>query len=124
MPTGAAPRTHEEKVDAMIRDLETRGMSAYNSAPPLFRLLWKLGLEVPPPLFWSFAGAALVMGGFFGVVWGLMMWLMLWREQMMSPLAAGISSASAGVFFGVVMAAYYSYKRRQLGLPAWKDYSP
>jgi len=124
MSPGGAPHTHNEKVEYMIRDLTKRGVNPYTSAPPLFRLLWKLGVELTPPLFRSFLGTALFMGSFFGAFWGLVMWLLLWHHDSMSLLGAGIVSASAGSLFGGAMGAYYRHKRAKLSLPAWRDYPP
>ena len=71
--------THQEKVDHLIAELGKEGMSPYTVAPPLFRLLWALGLRVPPPLFLGFFTVALVAGFFFGLFWGAFMWLIQWR---------------------------------------------
>ena len=46
--------THRQKVDHLIEELGRQGVGTYAVAPPLFRLLWALGLEVPPPFFLGF----------------------------------------------------------------------
>ena len=113
---------HQEKIDYLLNDLAQRGVGKYTTAPPLYRLLWRLGIEVPPPHFAGFWTLAIFMGVFFGVFWGIFMWFFLWRSEDM-PLAIAIgSSLIAGVLFGVTMAAYYRWRASKLALPRWEDY--
>ena len=116
--------THQEKVDHLIAELGKEGMSPYTVAPPLFRLLWALGLRVPPPLFLGFLTVALFAGFFFGLFWGAFMWLIQWRWWKAPVELAAFASVLAGLLFGVSMAAYYRWKARQLKLPRWEDYPP
>src|SRR5690349_12297522 len=96
----AMPMTHAEKVDAMHRHMGALGISTYTAAPPAWRLLWRLGVQAPPPLFLGFWTTAIAMGSFFGFFWGLFMWLFAWPTQM--PAWAMVSTAGgAGVFFGL-----------------------
>jgi membrane associated rhomboid family serine protease len=113
--------TREEKIATMINDLSLKGLGPYTSAPPLYRLLWRLGFDVPPPPFASFMSNALVMGIMFGIVWGLLMWFILWQGEF--PVVGAIFTAVvAGVCFGLAMAAYYRWRVSKLGLPRWEDY--
>ena len=116
--------THQEKVDHLIAELGKEGMSSYTVAPPLFRLLWALGLRVPPPLFLGFFTVALFAGFFFGLFWGAFMWLIQWRWWKAPVELAVFASVLAGLLFGVSMGAYYRWKARQLKLPRWEDYPP
>ncbi len=92
-------------------------------APPMHRLLWRMGLRVPPPLLASFSANLFVMGGLFGVLWGV-----LWRALMglvldLGSLTLGItigSAVMAGLLFGVLMALLMQHQRRRYQLPAWK----
>ncbi len=116
---------HSDKLKRMEEHLAAIGVGKSTFAPPVYRLLWQFGLEVPPPLFAGFASLALLQGGFFGVVWGAMMWFGFWSRR--SPPMPGWIAVSAallaGVLFGLCMAAYFRYKAKQLGLPAWEHYS-
>lgn len=114
--------THRQKVECLIVDLGRRGVGAYTVAPPLFRLLWLLGLEVPPPLFLGFGKLTLGMGVPFGLFWGAFMWLVQWRTESVSVEAAALASVAVVVFFGLSMAAYYRWKAKRLGLPSWANY--
>ena len=77
-PTAAPHADHREKVERLIADLRQRGVSPYTAAPPLFRLAWALGLDVPPPLFLGFLPLTLLMGAFFGAFWVAFMWPLQW----------------------------------------------
>jgi hypothetical protein len=112
--------THEELVAHFINDMKGRGIGAYTAAPAAFRMLWRLGVEVPPPHFASFWMLTLFMGVFFGVFWGLIMWAFVWRDM---PIALVLISAGlGGLLFGLAMAAYYRWHAGKLGLPRWEDY--
>ena len=114
--------THKEKVAFAISDLTARGVGKGTLAPPLFQLAWKLCIPIPPPLFMNFYGVALLMGSFFGVFWGLLMWFLFWSRTDLGTVGAVIASAAAGVLFGLWMASYYRRNARKLGLPSWHDY--
>jgi hypothetical protein len=114
--------THQEKVEHLIAELSKKGMNASMVAPPIFRLLWALGIRVPPPLFLSFHTLVLMISPFFGILWGGGMWLFMWQGGKLSLEIAILASAIAGVFFGLIMAGCYRWKAKQLNLPSWEDY--
>lgn len=102
--------------------MEDKGIRRSTYAPPLFQLLWKLGVKAPPPLMAGFGFNALVMGGFFGLFWGLIMWGLMWsRQGMPGVLAAGVA-LMAGLLFGTIMAWYLRRLGRRHGIPAWGDF--
>ncbi len=113
--------THDEKVAFLLKELGQKGISQYTTAPPLYRLLWRLGIKVKPPFFVSFWFLAVTMGGYFGVFWGIFMWFVFWQQRL--PVSVALESAVfAGVLFGLSMAAYYRWRAGKLGLPRWEDY--
>jgi hypothetical protein len=114
--------THRQKVEQLIADLSKRGVSPYTVAPPFFRLLWALGLMLPPPFFLGFLSLTLLMGFFFGLFWGAFMWLLQWQAWQMPIEQAVVASAAAGLFFGLSMAGYYRWKGARLHLPPWDSY--
>ena len=115
---------HRAKVNHLLDDLERKGVGRFTTAPPIYRLLWKLGIDVPPPHFVGFWPLAFGMGLFFAIAWGLLMWLLLWRTQNMPPVIGLVASLLAGLAFGIVMAGYYRWRARKLALPRWEDYPP
>jgi hypothetical protein len=116
--------THAEKLKAMRAHMDALGIPASTSTPPLWNLFWRMGLEVPPPLFMGFGRMALLMGGFFGVFWGFCMWLLTWSRQGMPAWMVFSASALAGVLFGLAMAVYFRRLARKHKLPGWDDYAP
>ena len=102
-----------EKREAALKLLAGTGIRPSNYAPPLLRLLWCLGLDVPPPHFGSFWGNAAFMGAFFAIVWGAFMWVVLWSRQHLPLLLALAVAGAAGVMFGLGMASYYAYGKSQ-----------
>src|SRR5262249_21322097 len=109
-----ASMTHAEKVAYAIQDLGRCGISPFTVAPPFFRLLWLLGSRIPPPLFLRFADNALLLGSFFGILFGGSMWLIQWQysplPQATSVLVAVLASLFAGVLFGRSMGWYFTWK--------------
>jgi len=113
---------HQQKTELLVSDLASRGVGKMTIAPPAFALAWKLGIPIPPPHFLSFGTLALMMGGFFGVFWGILMWLVFWKRETLPAGGAFVASLIAGILYGLVMASYYRWKARKLGLPSWRDY--
>ena len=102
---------------AISEQLRGQKVSPSTSAPPMYRLAWKLGLRVRPPLYQSFWSLALGLGIFFGIAWGLLMWFLIWRGDGKPISEALVASLAAGVLFGLWMAAYYRWKVKRLQLP-------
>jgi hypothetical protein len=115
--------THHEKLQQMYRHMEILGVSKSTAAPPAWRLLWRLGIEVPPPLFMPFVPGALTMSAFFGLCWGLAMWGILWARQGMPLGIMGVTALTAGLLFGFFMAAYFRHLARKHRLPSWAEYT-
>jgi Family of unknown function (DUF6404) len=116
--------THSEKLKKLYEHAPSLGISPYTLAPPIYRLFWRLGLEVAPPLFSAFLTNVLLMGGFFASAWGLCMWLFAWSFLgNISPVIVLPFALIAGGLFGVIMALYSRYKAKQLKLPPWSQYT-
>lgn len=111
--------------EAALQLLEATGMRKSSYAPPGVHLLWRLGIDCPPPHFARFWSVLVLSGVYFGIFWGLLMWLFMWLSSTASksllfgslPLAA----CFAGGFFGLGMAIYYAYGRKKYQLPLWED---
>ena len=109
----------------MVEDLQRRGIKRSVSAPPLFRLLWRLGAEVRPPLFLPRRHLILC----FGAPWGACMttfnvlWAYWWplRGSHAWQFALAIWP-TAGLCFGLWMAGYYRRRASTLALPPWESY--
>lgn len=109
----------EEKKECAIAIMESKKMWRSNYAPPLLRTLWKIGIKIPPLPFASFWQVTLLTGTLFGPVWGLLMWVFLWKSAGMLPTVAIIMSIVAGISFGVLMAVYHWWRKKVNKLPDW-----
>lgn len=116
--------TFQERLEIALQLLAASGMKRGNYAPPLYRLLWRSGIPIPPPPFASFLVNFAFSGIWFGALYGVCMWLLVWRPQGTSTTSAVIGAGFAGVLFGLGMAAYWVYKARKHKLPAWSDIKP
>ncbi|CAN5770775.1 DUF6404 family protein [soil metagenome] len=88
-----------------------------NYEPPILRLFWRLGIDLPPPHFSSFGITVLFSGGLFGLE--MVAFFMLVED--LSWLESIVLAPFAGLIFGVVLAAYYSYGKRKYQLPSWQQ---
>lgn len=114
--------THKEKLNKMFKELPERGIRKYEFAPPLYRLLWRIGIEIPPPLFSSFIFLFIFEGLLFGIPWGVFMWLFERSRNVMSAISYILGSIFAGIFFGLIMAINFRRQAKKYNLPLWKDY--
>lgn len=114
--------SHAEKIRLMFEDLARQGIGSWTLAPPLYRMLWKFGVQIPPPHFSSFTFLFLFQGSFFGIFCGLFMELMYWAWIRLPLWASAFAAISAGVLFGLYTAAYYRWQARRHHLPLWRDY--
>lgn len=99
--------------------LKRTGMWRSNYEPPILRVLWKIGIEIPPPHFLPFWQVLVLGAGWFAGAWGSIMWLGEWSKHGVSIMSAVGTASVAGVFFGIAMAIYYAHGRRKHRLPKW-----
>lgn len=113
---------HREKVQRMTSHMAAVGISRSTAAPPAWRLLWRLGIDVPPPLFMSFGTLAVTTGLVFAVTMALVGWWM--RSPDGTDLVAEVVlvPAVAGAVFGLAMAVLYRGWAKQHRLPRWSEY--
>ena len=104
-----------------LQILAATGMWQSSYEPPLLRLLWRLGFDIPPPHFSGFVSTAAFTGTLFGVFWGLLMWLLVWSANGMPLILVALLSAITGLLFGLAMASYYAYGRHKHKLPTWQE---
>ena len=116
-------REFGRRLEKALAWLEESGIRRSTYAPPMFRLLWKAGVRIPPPHMNGFVVNAFVMGGFFATAWGLIMWLTLWSWQGKPFVAVVATSLSAGALFGLIMAAYLVAQARHYQVPRWLTFT-
>jgi len=111
----------ERKKQKALEILSGTGMWRSNYAPPLYRLLWRMGMKLRPLPFNTFSVNVLLSGGYFALFWGIFMWFSTWQPRGYHPLTALIVAASAGLLFGLMMAAFYKWRLKAKQLPTWEE---
>lgn len=109
--------------EAALRLMASTGIWRSNYAPPLVRLAWRLGWDLPLPHFLPAWQVVLGFGVYFGVAFTGLMWLMLGRSEGWAADRLASMALVAGALFGVSMALYYAHGRRKNALPRWEDLS-
>jgi hypothetical protein len=111
--------TFEDKRRRALAMLEERGVSGWAAAPPAFRLLWRLGVQLPPPHFAGLVANAAVLTATVLPVWFLQVSTTGhgWRGWQ----SALWECASGAMLLGVAWALAYRGQADKHGLPAWRD---
>lgn len=109
----------DRKLEAARAEMTKAGIGASTQEPPLTRFSRQMGYKSVPPLYQGFLKTTLRMGSFFGLAWGVFMWLFIWKQNGMPVSVAVTGAIAAGVLFGVAMAGYYAYMRKKHGLTDW-----
>ena len=118
--------THTEKLTAMHAHLPRLGLGRYTFAPPIYRLLWRFGIEISPPYFTPFVPLAIFQAVSFGLVMAGLMWFIDVLFPGSSPFSGvGIVKAASlsAVVFGFTIAVVIRLQARRRRLPLWKDYT-
>ncbi|WP_441005027.1 DUF6404 family protein [Novilysobacter viscosus] len=103
--------------------MATRGVSEWNAFPPLWQILWHLGIAVPPPPFLGFVTLATLSGGLFGPLFAFAVWVLENRRyEGMSGERALWIALIGGAVFGLIMAAYYRHLGRKHRLGSWSAF--
>ncbi|MGE6225380.1 DUF6404 family protein [Aeromonas media] len=110
--------TFDNRLAAAHRELADKGVQELNYNPPLCRLLRRLGLRLRPPHHERFLVNLLAFGLPTGAIWGVLMWYLGWQDEV-SPTFALRQSALFGIGFGLLMATWLWFRRKQLKLTPW-----
>ncbi|RKX46869.1 MAG: hypothetical protein DRP64_02615 [Verrucomicrobia bacterium] len=102
----------EEYIDA----LKAQGVSPYSSAPPLYRMLWRLRINIAPPLNQHPIWYGMLHGLIFGILVGVYYY---YTGVKISLLWLLFVSFIEGLFFGAIAARINKKKARNLTLPDW-----
>jgi hypothetical protein len=106
---------------AALELLAQTGMRRSNYEPPMLRLLWRLGIDMPPP---HFAGVVRNLI-FFGVPPGIGAGLgnVIANVILNKSGAVLFTACFTSLFCGLIAASYYAYGARKHCIPRWKTFS-
>lgn len=105
--------------NAALAHLASTPIRSGNYQPLITILLWWMGVRVKPPHFQSFPANILTSGAYFAIVWGVLMWFILFSPRDASGVAVMQLSVLVGLIYGVIMAFYYRLSARRHNLPDW-----
>jgi len=116
--------TNADTIEDYKALMASRGVPPAASWPPLWRLCWTLGLELPPPLFMGPVSLFLLTGTTFGLLFSVGAWVLGNRgARSMSLSEAGWVALTTGAAFGLAMTWYYRRQARQQQLGEWSTFS-
>lgn len=113
--------TFEQKKARAIALMDSKKMWRSNYAPPLLRILWRLGIRLPPLPFMPFWQVTVLTGGLWGISWGCAMWFIYRGPSGMVAGGAIIISITGGFLSGLLMASFHWRRRKVNRLPPWDD---
>jgi hypothetical protein len=116
--------THHAKVEHARAHLARFGIGPGSAAPPIYRFLWRLGSEMPPPHFQGPIALSLMTCVNFIVIFAALTWLWRWRAPHLPAWVCWSLPVAAGLLFGLLLALAYKRSARLLHLPDWKNYPP
>jgi len=110
----------DKKLETALKLLKEQNVKKRQAFPGVHRLLWKVGVNVPPPHFNSFVGNSLFGSIFMFVFMGLWMNLFVWLKsgRLFSELFFTFLGA---IIFGIFSALLIERKKAVLDLPKWED---
>ena len=105
--------TFQERRDRALTLMDDSGLPSMVVEPPLHRLLWKFGAEVPPPHF----------GGLWPVRLQMAMAGVVFAHGVSDMLGVPWPVAAIGLalLFGMSIGSQYDSQADALGLPSWDE---
>ena len=105
--------TFDERRDRALTLMEDTGVPSLAYEPPLHRLLWRFGVEVPPPHFGGVWPARLQMA-LAGIVFAH-------GVSQMLGLPWPVAAVGLALLFGGTAGTQYARQAEALGLPSWDE---
>ncbi len=112
---------YNRRYGAALAELEKAGIRGVKANPLSNRLLRRLGLKPRPPNYQTFLRVWLTQGLSFGLPWGLIMWIWVWRQDGQSIATSVTLAALAGTLFGLGFAVINSNRHKRHRLSRWTD---
>jgi len=111
--------SHLEKVEHLRQLVESRGLKRRFAGSWLLRAVWRMGLEIHPPVFWRAGTHFFVTSLFLTLSWGALMRLTIWEDW-------GASETYMAIGFGIIVAFFATWElyeiRKFLSLPRWRAF--
>jgi hypothetical protein len=117
--------TFKEKLKLFIHDMKLHKQNNYFTTPPLYKVMWKLGLKCKPPIFNSLNFNVFVYGLRFGCIAllaNLLTDLLNLSDYKPSIFQIIFTCLVCGIIFGYLFASSAQKLNKKLNLPLWSNY--
>ncbi len=111
----------EEKLSKAIEEMNQAGIARHTHSPPVFRFMWRIGLNIRPLFYSNLASIFLFMGIGFATLYWMIKSLLFGSTSHIHPIATLVEVSIAGLGFGAFVALYYRWGRKKYGLSKWNQ---
>lgn len=105
-----------DKIRQFVNSAAENGISPSVAFPSVWRIVWRLGVDLPPPHFMSFWHLTLFSGTLAGILCGILTWITGWESGFI-----GMVGLLGGGLIGLSVALYYTVRGRTLDFPPWSE---
>jgi hypothetical protein len=109
------------KIDAIKEELARREIPWESVVPPLWRLSWRCGFVLPPPLFAGFMGNFLVACTFLFPFFLFCDYVLRWSHPF-SVVSTVLRTWPLAVIIGAVQSVKTRREANRLGVPKWSEF--
>ena len=109
----------ENEIKAYIEKLHQQGVRENMAVPPYYRLMWKIGLDIPPPFNQGFWLSALIPGIIFAIFYPLVVWILNTLIPTWDTPTTFFNVITTSTIVGLVMAGLTKWKSKKLDVPEW-----
>lgn len=112
--------TFKQKANCFSKELCERGLPRRRFIPLFFPLLWRLGINLPPPVFWGYWQVTVYCGA-------LILSVMIFGSIIFNYSATGVLRVVTVVIFmdliyGFLVAEYFRKQRERYSWGEWEQY--
>lgn len=120
----------KQRIEAYMRYMSARRIDKWVFAPAVWRMLWAIGIYLPPPPFMTVVSLSL-FSILCGVPVGFVAWIVMFPAVLAWPISHAPvvlaplywSIALAGIFIAAGNWVYYRRMARQHGLAGWASFT-
>ncbi|KXF81940.1 DUF6404 family protein [Enterovibrio coralii] len=112
---------YDKKLELALKELNAKGNNISDVNLKYAKTLMRFGFRLPPPHYQSFWCNLVSSGSSFGVIWGALMWFMLWEPAGKTFVECLTLMVMGGALFGLLNASFYRLRRKRLGLSTWNE---
>lgn len=114
----------ERRLAACLSDMQARGLRRGLCAPLHYRIAWRLGIRLRPPVYSGSVATWVREGLISGAEYGGFFWIGTWilGGEPFGMLGVVVAAGFFGLLMGGVMWRQYYFGIDRLRLPRWEQY--